>query len=83
MCLHLLISEFACSLSCIYSVEECAICCDIFFGVPCHVDSRTAGVCRFSFSCYQVWVVSAAEPRLPLQIEDASRPDSADVSITR
>lgn len=23
----------------------------------------------------QVWVVSAAEPRLPLQIEDASRPE--------
>jgi aspartyl/asparaginyl-tRNA synthetase len=23
----------------------------------------------------QVWVISAAEPRLPLQIEDASRPE--------
>lgn len=32
--------------------------------------------------CYQVWVVSTAEPRLPLQIEDASRPDSIDVRIT-
>ena len=28
----------------------------------------------------QVWVVSMAEPRLPLLVEDASRPDSEDVS---
>lgn len=27
----------------------------------------------------QIWVVSAAAPQLPLQIEDASRPEKADV----
>lgn len=27
----------------------------------------------------QVWVVSAAEPRLPLQIEDASRPEEVHI----
>lgn len=29
----------------------------------------------------QVWVVSSAAPRLPLLIEDASRPDTDDVSV--
>lgn len=33
--------------------------------------------------CEEVWVVSAAEPRLPLQIDDASRPESDSVSVTR
>ena len=27
----------------------------------------------------QIWVVSASAPQLPLQIEDASRPEKADV----
>jgi len=29
----------------------------------------------------KLFVVSAAEPRLPLQIEDASRPESADTEL--
>jgi aspartyl/asparaginyl-tRNA synthetase len=28
----------------------------------------------------QIWVVSASAPQLPLQIDDASRPEKADVS---
>lgn len=30
-------------------------------------------------SVKQIWVVSAATPQLPLQIEDASRPEKSDV----
>lgn len=29
----------------------------------------------------QIWVISAAAPQLPLQIEDASRPEKANVKI--
>lgn len=29
----------------------------------------------------EIWVVSASAPQLPLQIEDASRPEKADVIL--
>lgn len=29
----------------------------------------------------QIWVVSAATPQLPLQIEDASRPEKTEVNL--
>lgn len=33
--------------------------------------------------CSQIWIVSASANQLPLQIEDASRPEKADVRYRR
>lgn len=46
--------------------------------VPKPVESCTQS--DVELICEEVWVVSAAEPRLPLQIDDASRPETDNVS---
>lgn len=46
--------------------------------VPQPVESCTQK--DIELSVKQIWVVSSAAPQLPLQIEDASRPEKNDVS---
>ena len=48
-------------------------------GVPQKVDGATQQDVELHVT--QLWVVSAAEPRLPLLIEDASRPVTEEVSF--
>lgn len=45
--------------------------------VPQKVESCTQQ--EVELSVKQIWVVSASAPQLPLQIEDASRPEKNDV----
>lgn len=46
------------------------------------VDKRIAGCTQSEVELVvsQIWVVSTSAPQLPLQIEDASRPEKADVN---
>lgn len=52
-------------------------------GVVCSVPQKVEGATQQDVELHvtQLWVVSAAEPRLPLQIEDASRPVADEVRM--
>lgn len=47
--------------------------------VPKPIESCTQS--DVELACQEVWVVSLAEPRLPLQIDDASRPVTDEVKL--